>query len=87
MSIALLVVEAVGLTFVLTRRFGWLWLRGLLCLAVLAPIAFVGVAGVIHAPPYFVLHVRWLVLSALLIVILVLASVSSSLYQRFHAGG
>ncbi len=88
-SIGLLVVEAILLAFVLTRRFrfGWLWLRGTLCLGVLLPFAFIGILGAMHAPPYYALHVSWMLAVAVCILLLVLASADSSLYHKFRGRG
>jgi hypothetical protein len=81
-SIALLLGEAMLLTFVLTRPITWLWLRGLFCLVVLLPCVCFGILSAMHMPPYYSVHVLGLFRAALFVLIVVIASAAVSLYRR-----
>jgi hypothetical protein len=83
-SIGILLWEAMFLTFVLTRHFGRLWLRGIFCLAVLMPLTFFGILGAMHSPPYYLAHVRWLFSVTLLLLLAVFASACANFYHRFR---
>jgi hypothetical protein len=85
-SIGLLVTEAGLIAFVLTREFGPLWLRGMCCLGALVPLALFGLVTAMHSPPYYGVHVEWLIFSAIFVMITVLASGAARLYRRFRRG-
>jgi hypothetical protein len=60
------------------------WVRALIAIGMAVGFLSFGSLSAMHAPPFMIFYLRWLVLIVVGLLVLFIWSTSASLWQRFH---